>query len=706
MRAPLGVAVLLAALAAQAETVRGYVTDRRARLQATVRLLGASGSDGGWVECARDVPSFRDNLVTRGPPVLAETKTNDAGEFDFAYQPAPDSVVEIAAHGYRPFVFQAEHPGRPGRGVDRMAYIVDDPVEMVAATLVQLDGGTPISGATLRWRASGTGDVQTVRTDGRGRARVEAGRCLLAEAPGFEPAVLGGARRLALARAKRVVARVLLEGRPGEAQVEVRSAAGRAVLATDGGVVVVDSARAPYTLVARAQGLLAAATVTEAQPADLVLDLRPAARLRLVTAIGRSEIHTVSVGETSRTIFGWDPSSLEFELPRGTYLVRSFFRPAAGPKRINLAKWVTLDRDREEPLDLWMLPLSGTVVTPQGAPAEAEVVVESDLELLCGMGGGICSPLQRYRQTARATDGGFSLQVPTEGEYRLTALAPGRRAVGRATAKVPGAPVRLALEPSAHAEPPLPRWFITGTVRDEQGKPADVSVCAVLGGGGGCVDARDGGFALDVFISEVSYRVAVTERTKGAELYSAPVRVRAGEHVELVARPWKPRSVRVTDRAGAPVALPKWLGARSTMRLLYPRTETLLLPGFLPLTFDSETVGPTLTLERLPLAGTVRDSAGRPAEGAAVSLLCESPVSERPVKWSRYTDDLGGVTTWTWWPEGVRCIAATTRVDAAGRFSFTEVNRPFVAVEVRQGAKVTRVPYGYGQPLDLVVDAP
>lgn len=703
MRATVGAALLLAAVAAQAESVRGYVTDRKARLQAKVRLLGASGNDGGWVECARDVPTFRDNLVARGPPVLAETSTNDAGEFDFEYQPAPHSQVEIAVPGRRPFTFLADSPPRRAPGVERMGYIVDDPVETVGAVLLPVDGGTPIAGATLRWRASGTGDVQTVHTDARGRARVEAGRCLLAEATGFAPAVLTGARRLELARARRVVARVTLEGAPSEAQVEVKSAAGTAVLTTDGGVLVVDSVSAPYTLVARVPGRLATASVTDAHPAELTLDLRPAARLKLVMALERSEIHSVVVGETGRTIFGWDPRTLEFELPRGTYLLRTFFRPRSSAPRIDLAKWITLDGDREESIDLRMLPLSGTVVGPGGVPAEAEVQVESDLELQCGTGGGSCIPLQRHQEQSQTADGGFHLLVPTAGEYRLTAWTRDGGAVGRATARVPGAPVQLALEPSAYRPPPLPRWFITGTVRDEKGKPADVNVCAFLGNGGGCSAARDGGFVLDVYVPEVTYRVAVSERTRSAELYSEPVHARPGEHVELVARPWKPRSVRVTDRAGAPVGLPKWAGGGSTMILRARRSQTLAPAGFIPLTFDTETVGPALTLERLPLAGTVKDERGKPAEGAAVSLLCASAASERPVKWSRYTSDVGGVTAWTWWPDGVQCIAATTRVDAAGRFRFEKLNHSFIALEVRRGAQVMRVPYTYGQALELTL---
>jgi hypothetical protein len=124
MRALVGAAaVCVLALAARAETVRGYVTDRKARVQAQVRVLGQVGNDGGWSPCAREVNTFRRNLDERGPWVLAETSTNDAGEFDLAFEPAPFCTVQIVVDGFRPFSLLPTAPAptlRPAaRGLHR-----------------------------------------------------------------------------------------------------------------------------------------------------------------------------------------------------------------------------------------------------------------------------------------------------------------------------------------------------------------------------------------------------------------------------------------------------------------------------------------------------------------------------------------------------------------------------------------------------------
>lgn len=702
--------VVLSALAAQADTVRGRVHDRERPLAAQVRMLGPPGNDGGWVECAPDVPTFRDNLERRGPWVLGETFTNDAGEFDLEYGPQPHCAMEIAAAGYRRSTWHSPAPPRPG--VLRMGYIVDEPVETVAVVLRGADGGPPIAGARLRWRSGGTGPVETRTTDERGRVTLEAVRCLLAEAPGFEPAVLSSKRlstprspplELALLPARRVLARVWLDGGLADARVEVTTGRGSKTMATDGGVLAVDDVSPPFTLKARAGGRLAVAEVTAQSPGQLDLDLRPAAKLKLLASFEDNQSLRVSVGNLSRTLFAFLQTGTEFELLQGTYLVRSYHRGNRGRAPINVARWVILDRDLEVPADEWPLPLTGSVVTHGGEATEAELSVQGDLELRCGMGMGLCTPLQRFFEGGRTDDGGFTLWVPEAGEYRLTAWLPDGGASAKAVVQVPGPPARLELTHAPYAPERYPRWFITGTVRDEKGRPVDLPVCATLGNGGGCSTPSDGGFALDVSVPGVQHRVHVSERRRGLAWYSDPVMARAGDTVELVAKRWRPRSTRVVDPDGKPLALPKWQGKGARLDLQSPGRNTLRLDGYVPLAFDTETVGPELKLARLPLRGTVADAAGHPAEGAAVSLLCESVTNERVVRWSRYTSDVGGGTTWTHWPDGVQCVAATARVDAAGRFEIPDVGVPVRQVEVRSGTRVSRTPYTYGQPLELVL---
>jgi hypothetical protein len=759
----------LVAGTSHAERVSGHVHSDAGAVKAHVRVVVPLE---GARRCENTPALFRAALQRR-PKVLAEVDTNSRGEFDLEYAPEGQPRLEVFAPGYDAVDYSADQFSGPGKSPQRRGIGLNRAAPL-APMRVLSPARKPVPGARVTYSAEGEAAPVTVETAANGSARVGRAGCYLVEASGYASKVVWATGDVYLPLAPRVVVRLTHDGAPADANLAVEQngpAPSRDEVATDGGVAVIDSTQVPFTVRVKSDAGFAIAQVSTQATREVSLELRPSAHLRVTTPLEKMEWLSVELDDVTLPLrpLSDDPDEgVELDVSEGTHLLKVSGTAQNGraPKH-DVAEWVEVRGSRTVRLDLRRQVLTGQVVSASGALVSgAAVHVDSDLTLKCGMGMGMCTPVQRFTAKAVTVDGGFALSLLEPGEYRVTAYSPGL-GMARARVQVPAPPQRLVLAPGAPlevradgggialfdpdaaaspaAEPlleaqavngvarfenlrgcfravsadregvvevgdagvvleltkPLARSEVTGAVVDEHERPVDLMVCATLRGQGACAQATDGGFSVRLEVAGAPHRIAVNEDGWAAK----PVWAKAGETVTLHARRWKPTEVTVTDAEGR--AVPGLIASDATVkgRRVTFRTShraDLFAPGFAPQFVELEPPPTAVQLARLPLTGTVSQADGTAAEGAMVAFLCEGVLDDPALRWARYVSDIGP-TSWTYWPGGVECIAGFASVDARGRFTLSRLARPAVAVEVRHGQKVLKVPWKVGEPLVLTL---
>lgn len=667
----------LVAAAAHAERVSGHVRLETGDGKAHVRVVVAPENPR---RCERAPALFRAALL-RQPKVLAETDTNARGEFVLEYEPEGQPQLEIVAPGHDVFRFAAEPDVSPGQSPQRRGFGLNRAARP-ALLRVFASPRHPLPGARVTYSPEDSLGPVTVVAAANGSVRVGRAGCYLVEAAGYATKVVTDTRDVFLPRAPRVLVKVSNEGAPAEATLSIEDpsvAPVREEVATDGGVAVIDSFGVPFTLRARSDAGLATVQVSTQDTREVALELRPLAHLWVTTPLAAMEWLTVEVDGVSaplRPVRDDPDAGVEFDLTEGTHLLK--VTGAAHNSRVpkyDRTEWIDVRGTRTERLDLRRQVLTGQVVSAAGAPVSgATVHVDSDLKLRCGMGMGMCTPVQRFTAQAVTVDGGFSLALLEPGEYRVTAYSP-ELGTARAKVSVPAAAQRLVLEPGA----PLSVKAGGGAVAlyDPDTSPDLLGAAllltpvvrgvarfenlrgryrAVSADGEDLVEVGDAGVELALTRprrrSEIAGTV-VDERGRPVDLsvcavlrsggrcarssdggfsvevevsgaayrialsedewVASPVRAKAGDAVTLHARRWKPTQVRVTDPEGAPVpGLTASTGKVKGSRVTLRNTypEVLSAPGFAPRVVEPESVPPTVQLERLPLTGTVRQPDG------------------------------------------------------------------------------------------------